>query len=285
MFLNEGLPRDVSRNHLEGSLPPWVEEPGELNLADQTCTEGKQAVNGTTDSMGHCEPCHPGYYCLGNMPKGKDRIPCTRGTYNPSRGAASLSNCTPAKKGFHCPEEHMSEELPCAAGNFSSAESFSVCIRCPEGFFSDVQAHECSPCEKGYHCSSASTSKSKMQNSPCAAGNYSAEGQKECSPCAAGSFSNLTVNSDCTICQEGFYCNEGSDQPMPCKKGTYRSVTGGSVADDCSKCQMGRYSDEEGSTVCKICGKGESSLVGSTSADDCTYKVLYLPWPLDCGHR
>ena len=342
MFLNEGLPRDVSRNHLEGSLPSWVEEPSRLNLAEQTCIEGKQAVNGTADSMGHCEPCHTGYFCLGNMPKGKDTMPCIKGTYNPSRGATSLDNCTPAKEGSYCPDEHMSEELTCPAGTFSSAESFSVCIRAPDGFysnanssepkpcrpgfdcppgnrthgttfddmigspckagsysvegqascvpcspgfFSDVQAHECLPCEKGYHCSSKSTSKSKMRNSPCAAGYYSAEGQKECSPCAAGSFSNLTVNSDCTICEAGFYCHEGSHQPMRCEKGTYRNVTGGSVADDCGRCQMGRYSDKEGSTVCKICGKGESSVVGSTSADNCTYKVLYWPWPLDCGRR
>ena len=334
-------------------------------------------MNGTTDTMGRCVPCHTGYYCLGNMPKGKDTTPCMKGTYNPSRGAASLSNCIPANEGFHCPNEHMSAQLPCPAGEFSSAESFPDCIRVQIGFYSNATANESTPCRPGFACNQLqgtsfhdmlstpcgpgtysaggasscpdcsagsfaggpanlqcepclpghSCSKGSAESTPCQAGSFASEGQASCTPCSAGyysdegnetctqceaghfcvrstsrtqmgkakcgpgtysaggasscqdcspgRFSNLTVNSNCTSCRAGYYC-KGSSQPAPCEKGTYRAVTGGSVADDCSKCQMGEYSDEDGSTACKVCSEGHSSLVGSTSARNCTYKVPIL---------
>ena len=156
------LCRQLQNNHLEGSLPAKVK------LADvrgQTCPEGSEAANGTTDVMGHCELCHRGYYCIGNLPKGKDSMPCRKGTYYSNRGAKSSDDCTAAQKGFHCPNEHMKEQLPCNAGQFSSGDSFPVCIDCGEGFFSDVQASRCSACEAGYRCASATTSKVVMQNS------------------------------------------------------------------------------------------------------------------------
>ena len=196
---------------------------------------------------------------------------CLSGTYSNAESATSCDRCL---QGHSCPQ-NTSDPKPCRAGTFAGNGS-AVCILCSQGFYSDAEAPKCFPCQEGYRCRSKGTSKAAMYASPCAAGWYSSEGQKECSQCPAGRFSNLTVNSFCHPCEAGSYCAKGSSHPKLCDKGTYRAVPGGSVSNDCSKCQMGEYSDEDGSTACKVCSEGHSSLVGSTSARNCTYKVPIL---------
>ena len=93
-----------------------------------------QASCGGTDMR-----CDPGYYCpLGTT----SMIECGVGTYNPSRGAGSSTDCRACPAGYVCDTPHKTslvevDDFVCSAGFY-----------CPAG--SDVNTE--TPCAEGYAC-------------------------------------------------------------------------------------------------------------------------------------
>jgi len=83
--------------------------------------------------------CDPGYYC----PIGAtDASKCPVGTYNPSLGASSQTDCKKCPAGFVCTTEAKTSlvtltDFVCSAGFY-----------CPAGSDTNVEL----PCSAGYAC-------------------------------------------------------------------------------------------------------------------------------------
>ena len=90
-------------------------------------------------------------------------VPCGKGRFNPSEGAASDEACQ-----------------PCGAGSAAAEEGSASCEPCPGGSYASTRgAVECKPCPLGHHCAEGS-----VQPMPCDAGSL-------------GARANLTSQADC----------------------------------------------------------------------------------------
>jgi hypothetical protein len=129
---------------------------------------------------GNCT-CEYGYYL-----SGASCIPCSSGSYKPTRGA---SNCT-----------------LCNLGTFSAttaATSVATCALCDVGHFTAAAGQfQCQPCSAGYYTPLLGSIDCK----PCWQGSYSLGGSATCTGCSAGSMSAVVAaqsSSTCNACPVG----------------------------------------------------------------------------------
>ena len=131
------------------------------------CTAGRSTVNGNCDLGYYCRAsavtntpsgnatnfglCPAGHYC----PAGTgDPIQCHPGTYNPSTGGSTTSDCLNCTQGNYCSQPGLSAvEGACPAGYY-----------CPAG--TDVK-YPTTQCNRGQYCPQGS-----HQTTQCAAGTY-----------------------------------------------------------------------------------------------------------------
>lgn len=235
--------------------------------------------------------CPAGSYC----PEGSDSpIMCPPGTYLPTTGASSLSECLSCDAGYACPvsgayslslhavdcypghycpsQTSHPTQYPCPAGTYSSAVSstdISACTTCPAGYYCLPGTTDTSvaspylpqppiPCPRGQYCPSGTPYSNAY---PCPAGTYlpstGASSSSDCLVCPAGYYCLSGVYRPSGTCAAGYTCPAGSSSPQtsPCSAGTYRA------ADDPF---VGRAS-----LSCTTCPAGYYCVAGSSSPVAC----------------
>lgn len=260
-------------------------------------------------STSDCVSCPPGYYCLGDglpTPTGQctagyyctsgssdpkqneavagyytpagsvDKIPCARGTYNPSAGQAS---CTECPAGSYCKDEAMTTATTCVAGYYCPKGSYTQ-TPCPSGTFRSTggatSIDECAACTAGSYCEGSGN---VAVTGSCAAGYYCISGSPykypyiedvECagSPCTS-------VSGNYGPCIAGHYCPLGTIQPTLCPEGSYMPTRFAAASTDCLPCPPGWACESEGMSkfnvmACKagyFCG--ESTTQRDPAAGEC----------------
>lgn len=205
-----------------------------LSFPTNPCTPGYYCTGGAylPDPTGNVVPfgdlCPSGYYCpLGShSPK-----PCPAGTYNPSTGRSTLTDCRICDPGKYCnttglalPQGLCDPGYYCTGGSIYSApfSNFNVTGNCGDG--SIVAANNVT----GNGVSSSSSS------IPCSL--YSLTNNNTVSPFSLTLTLTLTNSSSTSmggICLPGYACPSGSILPSPCIPGTYQNLTGQSLCLPC----------------------------------------------------
>ncbi|XP_071807027.1 uncharacterized protein, partial [Asterias amurensis] len=212
------------------------------------CVRGailKTPVNGVTGGI-----CPVGAYC----PTGTNRTyDCPPGTYNPTEGRESVSQCKGCEPGEFCPEYGMNQ----TAGD------------CTEGFYCTGNASVAAPvdgitgdiCPIGFHCPAGTSSPV-----PCDPGTYTDTEQNAlCDLCTPGHYCTMGTNPQ--DCPEGFYCPEGTGHVwQSCPLGTFSNQTGLSNETQCTQCTFGFYCDQLNATSeSGLCAAGHYCRLGSDS--------------------
>ena len=218
-----------------------------------TCPAGYYCVDSVSVSQ-----CDAGFYCP--MGTGYEQQPCPRGTYNPTTGADSQSDC-----------------LPCDPGRYCDAPGISAPTgNCNEGFY----------CQSGVNIQTPSGGH-LGDGAVCPPGSFCPEASFQPTPCQQGTYNNLTTQSSCLDCPQGYYCpSNTSDYSIypcmighycptsteyfdqhPCPEGTYNNRTHATSTDDCLMCPPGKYCAGEGlSSYTGECNEGYYCVLGSPTA-------------------
>jgi hypothetical protein len=212
------------------------------------CSNGSSLPNPVALAFGDISP--KGFYA----PAGSAQpMPCPAGTYNPSEGKVTLSDCISCDVGHFCNSSGLAAptgvcpagfvcvggaitglERPvlvgtyalagsnnatqCPPGSFASAPAAGSCALSPAGFaapgFGTVIPQ---PCSAGYWCTGNSTS---LTQNPCPAGRFSNEtglsDPSQCTLCTAGYYcATPGLLAPTGPCAGGWYCSPGSDSMMP----------------------------------------------------------------------
>jgi hypothetical protein len=174
-----------------------------------------------------CRVCPAGYECVGYgtyeptiCPAGTyrslaDSITCRlcqQGTWSPTTGLASISDCLPCPSGRVCGIEAMTnltQSVPCPAGHVcgeatTKAQQFNS--PCPAGYYSFEESRPeqlfSNMCEKGHYCSRETKGFQKTRNK-CPVGYF----------CPAGSADGF---SDEVKCPSGTVTRSGADASTKC---------------------------------------------------------------------
>ena len=208
-------------------------------LAGYYCIIGSSFAAPVNQSFGSL--CPAGHYCEAGSPTPTE---CPQGTFLPSEGAASASDCLPCTPGYYCAETG--------------------------------QPNVTAPCSAGHYCSLGATTSTPTDNvtgGVCFKGHYCMEGSAVPTACSNSTYSNITGAESCLVCPEGFFCVRG-DEPdictagnycpqgtgvniQLCPRGTYSNQQGLSDVAQCRPCDGGYYCETEGSTnVSGLCSAG-----------------------------
>ncbi|CAJ1065477.1 uncharacterized protein si:dkey-103g5.4 isoform X1 [Xyrichtys novacula] len=92
------------------------------------------------------QSCRPGFYCpLGSF----SPIPCPKGTYRPSAGAASVDSCLKCPPEHYCPRPGLSACLPCGPEAQQPLTGQDTCVCLGEGQHFQTSDGQCQ-CVLGY---------------------------------------------------------------------------------------------------------------------------------------
>jgi hypothetical protein len=194
--------------------------------------------------------CEPGY-SQSTSNNAINCVPCAKGTYSDTPGAAQCLQCPPG-----------------TYGNTTAAASLALCIACPPSTFSDKSgASDASACNN-CHPGTSSSTPGAAACAPCAAGSYAEfQGQLFCDLCQAGFFGSQSRSSSrmiCVMCPVGTYSKNGSMTCSQCLPGTSSQKGSG----DCQPCLAGEYSEVGECFKCP--GISYSLKNGSASLHDCS---------------
>ncbi|XP_070551430.1 uncharacterized protein [Ptychodera flava] len=195
------------------------------------CPAGYYCINGD-----YPIPCEAGYYC----PSGTayELQPCPEGTYGPSEGLASASECTECSGGSFCDQAGLDAVSgDCDEGYYCV---HGVNVSAPQN---DDFTGEGGLCPVGHECPQGST-----HPRACQPGSYAPlDGMASCKICPSGKYcENATVTpSDCPV---GHYCPAGTEyaDQYPCPEGTYNNATGQHNDTNCQYCPPGMYCEHSG---------------------------------------
>ena len=219
-------------------------------------------TDGTTGNI-----CPIGHYCPAGT--GPNPLPCSPGLYMPQTLGEA---CFPCTAGFYC--EDGSSQLECPAGFYCPANTGSVWQSCPAGTFSATlrlsQESGCTQCTGGYYCGSVNLT---AVSGPCNAGYFCQSGVDTATPPG-------TVGTG-GICPVGHYCEQGTVNPTPCPMGTFSNTTLRTSITDCNNCTAGYYCDTEGLTEpTGMCSAGFYCSSGATTAAPVTTDSTGGPCPI-----
>ena len=188
--------------------------------------------------------CPPGHFCVAGTHTPE---PCVNGTYSPSTGLKSVSECQPCDGGEACTVPGLTApNAICSAGFYCESGATTptptdgitgdVCpverfcplqtvlpFFCDDGFYMNhTQAEYCDQCPAGFYCPNGTLPVECRQGHFCPPGTgYSVP------PCPEGSFSaqtGLTNKSQCQTCGPGQYCKGvgvTGATALDCDKGYY----------------------------------------------------------------
>jgi hypothetical protein len=235
-----------------------------------TCSIGYYSPAGA----GSCLTCPVGYYCdvqgltQSTMLSSKG---CPAGYYCPAGTSTTLpSSGFICPAGFYCPLA-VSEAIPCPAGTYGPStglQSSSQCTDCPAGQYCvPGQSLITGYCDAGFYCPSRSSGPTQE---PCPAGfrrtSTGARSSSDCTTCLAGSYCP-EGSSVGLACPQGAYCPAGSLVPTLCPKGTYGSSTSLLASADCTLCDPGYFCDGLGLIhVRDVCDPGYYCILGADTS-------------------
>ncbi|KAL0230075.1 hypothetical protein PCE1_003639 [Barthelona sp. PCE] len=233
---------------------------GNINQADCTiCPAGSYCPAGATS----ISSCPTGHYCLEGT-YSATQYPCPAGYYNGASNRVELNDCIICPAGRYCAQGTSSPSL-CPAGRFRTGTG-------------GVATTSCTLCTAGKVCS---TTGLINPDEECDEGHYCPEGTSviDAYPCPAGTFTsrtNLTDQTECTICPAGFACSGGngyiSNPPQPCVSGHY--CPAGTTDTEENNCPGGSYSPNamnEAVGDCTPCPGGSHCIGGqATISGPCT---------------
>eukprot|EP00033_Pygsuia_biforma_P002012 GCRY01002237.1.p1 GENE.GCRY01002237.1~~GCRY01002237.1.p1 ORF type:complete len:1051 (-),score=137.54 GCRY01002237.1:462-3614(-) len=218
---------------------------------DCQCLRGYTGENGGT-----CIACSPGYFkqSVGNAAC----APCDSGTYS---NASAANTCEPCRPGYAC---HSAGCFPCNQGTYSLT-SFSMCMNCGPGNWSNSTASTCGLCSIGYACPGNGSMV------PCGPGTYSGWGFQFCKVCIDNTYSLGSTNTACTSCPNNsttsgdLAVNHDSKEDCACLPG-YKLLK-----EDyrCEICPEGTFARDANSLECKFCAPGNWSAAGSSQCTQC----------------
>ena len=229
-------------------------------------------------SIDDCVICPAGYYC----PSGSGSpLACPEGTYSALEELQSSHQCTPCPARQSCASAALTAPSgDCEPGYYCPTGTGSpLSYPCPAGTFTtrdDLANHlECDPCPAGLACPQGTGSESNPLL-PCAYGHYCPEStmgrnQFPCAPGYYGPSTNLTSQSECTICPAGFHCTGGEGSiDGTCAQGHY--CPEGTVFAHQNPCPAGRYTSSTEATSaadCSLCPPGTFCTAGSIQPTPC----------------
>ena len=211
--------------------------------ASYYCTQNATVPNPTDGTTG--DICPVNHYCTEGSAA---PIECEPGSYADSNGLEFCTLCTPGRYclpgfpqqscplGYYCPEGtgYVWQACPVGTyGEFVGLISAENCTQCDGGFYCDIMNSSvvAGPCLQGYFCTEGADSPTPTGlgtgvAGPCPEGHYCAAQTIHPAPCPAGTFSNdtmLTLESQCQDCLPGMFCEvPGSGYPTgPCDAGYY----------------------------------------------------------------
>ena len=152
------------------------------------------------------------------------QLPCPPGTYNPSHGQATLSDCLPCEPGSYCLENASLPTGPCAPGYYCPTNITNGELNREIGSYGPTQK----PCPGGTYQD-----------------NFTSVSVDDCMACPEG-FYCVAGSAQPVVCDLGSYCPLGSMYPTPCPVGTVGSSDGLTAVGNCSQCPSGRYCNSPG---------------------------------------
>ena len=231
---------------------------------ERTCPEGTVSSAGSA----HCTSCQAGTRASYTNNARTSCTDCSDGEVSYTRAdesAGDKKNCFACPAGFKCPDKNAYNMLKCRKGTYRRSEdSPNTCITCPAGSKCPNIDEAPIVCPDGQYSTGGSTSclvvpagfvkTSGGSISKCDPGQYyvpATDGEiakcEDCEinyycpsvtlghiPCPPGTYSESTLATSCTVCEEGSYC-PGVSPKQNCPSGTY-SKAGQSK---CNPCQAG----------------------------------------------
>ena len=277
---------------------------GATGATDMACALNEYSAAGS-DAIGDCTTCSAGKYCLRGSAGEVDcpagfycpsaqnyPVPCPKGTFRATTGAASVSDCTSCTAGSVCsltgltaPNDECDAGYYCPAGT-----AFSRTVEPADG--NAITSNAVLPtgvtraieCPAGHYCPSGSGTATV-----CPAGTYnSVNGQRirgACLSCPAGKYCDGTANTqpdgDCTAghscpvgsssatqneAPAGSFSGAGASSSTLCYPGTFQNSTGQS---SCLPCTAGNYCPGFGSSSETTCTAGNYCPAGSNKPTPC----------------
>lgn len=235
----------------------------------EVCPQGRHRF----DLESECHECPIGKFSNNHEPC-QD---CPTGFYNTQVGQAHCQECL---VNINNGETNICNE--CAAGYKKiEEEGITRCEACLPGTFSLVGQTECQLCSAGQYQDQSSSSSCQL----CPTGQFQdLLGQTSCTLCPKGHFQPLLGQGACHACPVSHYASSlGSSECTPCPPGSVTASEGSVNASQCiecpqgfkesfgmcQKCPEGQYQNISGQISCHSCLPGQTSLLGSTSSDDC----------------
>ena len=211
------------------------------SLTCTTCPIGSYSTTGTTV----CLACPENTYSQGGA---SQCTPCPY--YSVSLGGGGLSQCV------------------CQAGYVAAYDPSFVCVTCPNGMYSLINASACVNCGPGSYSVSPAG-----QCVGCARGSYQpSSGLGSCLPCPIGTLSDPGA-PECSACPAPMYCI-GGGQYSPCPLGTFSNLLGLQSADQCPICPVNSFCQTSGEI--EPCPAHTTSSAGSTSKLNCLCNPGYV---------
>ena len=233
------------------------------SAAPTYCIAGTYVNSEGNRDISNCQLCTDGMYCAGsgnNLPDGD----CDQGYYCP----AGQESATPA--GLQCTQGHY-----CPTGSYEP-------LRCPSGTYQDEAGKWfCKGCPAGYYCDNTKGPVVLFNSSECPTGHFCPENTSvsTANPCPVGYFSNETMRtqlSDCQQCLGGKYCSQtGLAEPEgDCDAGYYCTIGSDSrtpgLGTDADRCPAGFFCPA-GSATPTSCPQGTfNPTAGRTAESECT---------------
>jgi len=278
-----------------------------------TSTGGQVAVNACT-AVNSAAGCPAGTYgsSFGRSVSSSSTatrsfcLPCPPGTFNPSTGSTSISECIRCEAEYGSPFGSTSADACTSFDTFEKPSTacppgttnvvingVSKCNKCPQGMYSVGVNSVCVSCpsETTSPIGSASASACVAQSVGCPMGMYGAGtrsgggGSAGCTACPPGGyldFPGAKVASQCKRCPADLPAPEGSVSKRAC--GTSQSCPAGSYSVlrgslyFCRKCPENTYNSDSGAesvSACTVCptdldsNEEYTSPRGSTALTDC----------------
>ena len=262
----------VNESQCQACLPGFACTESGLSKPDFPCQAGyfcKSGASSVTPIQGNeANRCPRGHYCEEMT---IDPFPCPLGTYNPSLGRQSKSECIPCTGGSFCGQVGIeSVQGICNAGYYCDSGAVnSTWIECPPGNY----------CPVGTTIPFA-----------CPIGTYSPftrlESKSECLPCTAGSFcSEMGAENTTGLCAAGYYCPNGSVSSSPidfiCPVGLHCPV-GSAVP---ISCESGYFTNSTGQSECQVCPERYYCVPVNTSQPDFSLGIFPCPQGYHCPNK